>query len=154
MSSKPARKSTDEQCAAPALMDSWFGCSLPLERLLFVQDRAAVAQLRVPPYRLMEALDVVEDSMVAMQEDTGIGSGLSAARFGGMIPTQGAATQNNLHGYRCLQMPDTPEMEVDIAPSTNASSGVGERRLPPLAPAVAFALFHLTGKRGRSLPQA
>ena len=45
-----------------------------------------------------------------------------------------------------------PRVEIHIVPSTAAPGGIGEPGLPPIAPAVANALFALTGKRLRSLP--
>jgi len=45
-----------------------------------------------------------------------------------------------------------PEVETWIVPSTQAPAGVGEPGVPPIAPALANALFALTGKRLRSLP--
>ena len=47
-----------------------------------------------------------------------------------------------------------PAVEVHIVPSGAAPTGVGEPGLPPLAPAVANALVHLTGQRVRRLPFA
>jgi death-on-curing protein len=47
---------------------------------------------------------------------------------------------------------EASEVEVVIMPSTAAPEGVGEPGTPPVAPAVANALFNLTGKRLRSLP--
>jgi isoquinoline 1-oxidoreductase beta subunit len=51
-----------------------------------------------------------------------------------------------------LRIDEMPEVEVVIMPSTAAPEGVGEPGTPPVAPAVANALFNLTGKRLRSLP--
>jgi isoquinoline 1-oxidoreductase beta subunit len=45
-----------------------------------------------------------------------------------------------------------PAIEVHIVPSTAAPTGVGEPGVPPIAPAVANAMFQLTGKRVRRLP--
>ena len=45
-----------------------------------------------------------------------------------------------------------PEVEVHIVPSREAPTGVGEPGVPPLAPAVANAIFRLTGQRVRRLP--
>ncbi len=50
--------------------------------------------------------------------------------------------QGNFHGYRCLRMPDMPVMEVHSVPATNASSGVGARGLPTLAPSWQMRCFH------------
>jgi isoquinoline 1-oxidoreductase beta subunit len=47
-----------------------------------------------------------------------------------------------------------PVVEVHIVPSGAAPTGVGEPGVPPIAPAVANALFRLTGQRVRRLPFA
>ena len=54
-------------------MDSWLGRGLLLESLLFIHDWAEVAEPRVPPHRSTEALDAVEEIVVTVQAETGIG---------------------------------------------------------------------------------
>jgi isoquinoline 1-oxidoreductase beta subunit len=49
-------------------------------------------------------------------------------------------------------MSEMPAIEVILAPSGDAPGGVGEPGTPPIAPAVANALFALTGQRIRALP--
>jgi isoquinoline 1-oxidoreductase beta subunit len=51
-----------------------------------------------------------------------------------------------------MRISEMPHVEVHIVPSTANPSGVGEPGVPPIAPAVANALFAATGKRLRSLP--
>ena len=51
-----------------------------------------------------------------------------------------------------LRLADTPRIETYLLPSTRSPSGVGEPGTPPAAPALANALFVLTGNRSRSLP--
>jgi isoquinoline 1-oxidoreductase beta subunit len=60
--------------------------------------------------------------------------------------------QSNFHDYPSLRMDACPVIQTDIIPSTAHPEGVGEPGLPPIAPAVANALFALTGQRLRSLP--
>nr|MCU0353380.1 xanthine dehydrogenase family protein molybdopterin-binding subunit [Cytophagales bacterium] len=64
----------------------------------------------------------------------------------------GAAKQTNFHDYRLMRLSETPPIEVHIVPSTDKPDGVGEPGLPPLAPALANAVFAATGKRIRKLP--
>jgi isoquinoline 1-oxidoreductase beta subunit len=60
--------------------------------------------------------------------------------------------QTNFHQYRTLRMPEMPVVEVHIVPSAEAPTGVGEPGVPPIAPAVANAVFSLTGQPVRKLP--
>jgi isoquinoline 1-oxidoreductase beta subunit len=60
--------------------------------------------------------------------------------------------QNNFNDYRMLRMNETPVIEVYIVPSTDPMGGAGEPGVPPIAPALANAIFAATGKRIRKLP--
>ena len=64
----------------------------------------------------------------------------------------GHVEQSNFKDYPLLRISEMPKVEVHIVPSEAAPSGVGEPGVPPLAPAVANALFAATGKRLRKLP--
>ena len=61
-------------------------------------------------------------------------------------------TQSNFSDYSILGFDEMPAVEVYVVPSTEAPTGVGEMSNPPLAPAVANAIFAATGKRLRRLP--
>jgi CO/xanthine dehydrogenase Mo-binding subunit len=62
--------------------------------------------------------------------------------------------ESNFHDYPILRMSDAPSVEVVIVDSTDNPTGVGEPGLPPIAPAVANAVYRATGQRLRSLPLA
>jgi isoquinoline 1-oxidoreductase beta subunit len=95
----------------------------------------------------------VTPDVVVAQMQSGIGFGLSAALWGEITLTGGRVDQNNFDGYRVLRINEMPKViEVHIAPSTNAPSGVGEPGTPPIAPAVANAVRMATGIRLRRLP--
>ncbi|MFP5394228.1 MAG: molybdopterin cofactor-binding domain-containing protein [Gammaproteobacteria bacterium] len=64
----------------------------------------------------------------------------------------GEVEQSNFNSYTVARMPDMPEVQVHIVPSTEPPTGMGEPGFPPLAPAYANALFRVTGKRLRKLP--
>ena len=64
----------------------------------------------------------------------------------------GAVEQGNFDSYTMPRMPDMPPVDVHIVPSDDPPTGVGEPGLPPLAPAMANAIFALTGKPVESLP--
>ncbi len=64
----------------------------------------------------------------------------------------GSIKQSNFHDYPILRMDEAPEVEVVIVQSDEAPTGVGEPGLPPIAPAVANAVYKATSQRLRSLP--
>ena len=82
----------------------------------------------------------------------GVVFGLSAALKDEITFENGRVQQRNFHDYQMVRMNEAPEIEVHIMPSTEAPTGVGEPGVPPVAPAVANAIFAATGKRVRRLP--
>ena len=60
--------------------------------------------------------------------------------------------QSSFDDYRILRLHEAPRIETVIVPSTDPMGGAGEPGTPPIGPAVANALFALTGQRLRSLP--
>ena len=78
--------------------------------------------------------------------------GLSAAIFGQITFKDGAVEQFNFHQYESIRMLQAPAFEVRILESGGRISGVGETGTPPAAPALANAIFNLTGQRHRELP--
>ncbi len=106
-------------------------------------------------HRVVCAIDcgqVTNPNTVEAQMDSAITFGLSAALFGTITLLDGQVEQSNFHDYMILRMNEMPKVEVHIVPSTEAPGGVGEPGTPPIAPAVANALFAATGKRLRKLP--
>jgi isoquinoline 1-oxidoreductase beta subunit len=82
----------------------------------------------------------------------GVVFGLSAALFGAVTIKDGKVEQSNFHDYPVVRLNQAPEVETIILPSAAHPEGMGEPATPPIAPAVANAVFKLTGKRLRSLP--
>jgi len=78
--------------------------------------------------------------------------GLTAALKGDITIERGRVKQRNFHDYQMLRINEMPPVEVYIVPSTDKMGGVGEPGTPPVAPAVANAIFAATGKRVRKLP--
>ena len=95
---------------------------------------------------------VINPDSVIAQMQGGIVFGLSAALKDEITFENGRVQQGNFHNYQMLRMEESPEIEVHIMPSTEAPTGVGEPGVPPVAPAVANAIFAATGKRVRRLP--
>ena len=96
----------------------------------------------------------VNPDVVHSQMEGGIGFGLAAALWSEITLVHGRVQQRNFDGYRPLRIEDMPAVEVHIVPSGAVPTGVGEPGVPPIAPAVANALFHLSGRRVRRLPFA
>ncbi len=106
-------------------------------------------------HRVVCAIDcgpVVNPLTVEAQMQSGIVFGLSAALHGELTLRNGRVEQGNFNDYPALRLPETPQMEVHIVPSTDKMGGCGEPGTPPIAPAVGNALFALTGQRLRRLP--
>ena len=109
----------------------------------------------VKVHRVVCAVDcgpVVNPSIVEAQMESAIVYGLTAALYGEIAIEGGRVKQSNFHDYQMLRLAEMPKVEVYIVPSTDAQGGVGEPGTPPIAPAVANAIFAATGKRIRKLP--
>jgi len=106
-------------------------------------------------HRIVAAFDcglVVNPMTVEAQLQSAIAFGLSAALHGKITFKDGRVEQSNFHDYPVLRMNEMPRVEVHLVPGGEKPTGVGEPGTPPVAPAVANALFALTGKRARLLP--
>lgn len=89
----------------------------------------------------------------AAQMEGGIIYGLTTALYSGITLQGGAVEQGNFHDYPMVRMDEAPAVAVDfINADSKVLGGAGEPGLPPLAPAVANAIFAATGKRIRALP--
>jgi isoquinoline 1-oxidoreductase beta subunit len=107
--------------------------------------------------RVVVAADVgtvVNPGIVAQQMESAVVFALSAALYGRIDIVASRVQQTNFPNHPILTLAETPRIETHLVPSTNPPGGVGEPGLPPLAPALANALFGLTGKRLRELPLA
>jgi isoquinoline 1-oxidoreductase beta subunit len=106
-------------------------------------------------HRVVCAVDcgrIVNPDTVAAQMESGIVFGLSAALYGAITFKDGRVEQGNFLDYPLVRMAAMPTVEVHIIHSQELPGGVGEPGVPPIAPAVANALFALNGARVRSLP--
>jgi isoquinoline 1-oxidoreductase beta subunit len=106
-------------------------------------------------HRVVCAIDcgtVVNPGTVAQQVESSVNFALTAALFGQIDIQDGVVQQTNFTNYPLVSLAQSPVVETWIVPSTSPPEGVGEPAVPPLAPAVANALFQLTGKRLRALP--
>jgi isoquinoline 1-oxidoreductase beta subunit len=94
----------------------------------------------------------VNPDIVRAQMEGCIGFALGTLYRGEIDIRDGAPVQHNFDTYRPLRINEMPKVEVYIAQSTAAPTGVGEPGVPPLAPAVANAVAKLGGPRVRRLP--
>jgi len=106
-------------------------------------------------HRVVAAVDCglpVNPDGVAAQVEGAIVYGLTAALQGAITIKGGAVEQSNFNDYPLLSIDRMPAIDVHIVPSRALPLGIGEPGTPPIAPAVANAIFALTGKRLRNLP--
>jgi CO/xanthine dehydrogenase Mo-binding subunit len=78
--------------------------------------------------------------------------GLTAALKSAITVKDGSIEQSNFHDYEMLRIDEMPAVEVFTVASDAPPTGTGEPGLPPIAPAVANAIFAATGKRIRKMP--
>ncbi|SFN19760.1 xanthine dehydrogenase family protein molybdopterin-binding subunit [Dokdonella immobilis] len=126
----------------------------------FASHVAQVAEVSVEDgkirvHRVVCAVDcgpVVNPMTIEAQMQSAIAFGLGAALHSKITFKDGKVEQGNFNDYLVLRLDEMPKVEVHIVKSTDKMGGVGEPGLPPIAPAVANAVFAATGKRLRSLP--
>jgi len=115
----------------------------------------SVAEGKVKVHRVVCVVDcgqVVNPDTIEAQMESGIVYGLSAALSGEITLERGRIVEGNFDRYPILRFPEMPKVEVHLAASGDAPGGIGEPGTPPIAPAVANALFQVTGRRYRRLP--
>jgi isoquinoline 1-oxidoreductase beta subunit len=115
----------------------------------------SVTEGKLKVHRVVSAVDCgvcVNPAGARAQIEGAVAFGLTAALYGELTLKGGRVEQSNFHDYPLLRLHEMPKVEVYIVPSTEKSGGIGEVGVPPLAPAVANAVFAATGKRHRRLP--
>ena len=108
-------------------------------------------------HRIVCAVDcgqVVNPSIVIAQVEGSVIFGLTAALWGEINLKEGRAQQSNFDTYRLMRISEVPRIDTVILPSTEAVGGIGEPATALVAPAIANAVFTVTGRRIRSLPFA
>jgi isoquinoline 1-oxidoreductase beta subunit len=106
-------------------------------------------------HRIVCAIDcgpVVNPETIRAQMEGGAVFALTALLYGEITFENGRVQQRNFHDYPMLRIHEMPQVQAHIVPSNERMGGVGEPGVPSVAPAVANALFALTGKRVRRLP--
>lgn len=94
----------------------------------------------------------VNPDIIHAQIEGSITMGLGAATMHEITFTDGEVNQKNFYAYNMPRIMDMPKIEVHIIENQEDAGGVGEPALPPFAPALANAVYDLTGTRIRKLP--
>lgn len=95
---------------------------------------------------------VVNPEVAKTQVESSIVFGLSAALYQEIEFKNGEIQQDNFDNYDLLRIQDMPKVDVQFVATSDAPTGLGEPGLPPVAPALANAVYRLTDKRVRVLP--
>jgi len=120
-----------------------------------VAEASVSKEGKVKVHRVVCAIDcgpVVNPDTIRAQMEGAVVFGLTAALYGEITLENGRVKQRNFHDYPLLRMNEVPAIEAHIVPSEDKMGGVGEPGVPPVAPAVANAVFAASGRRARRLP--
>jgi isoquinoline 1-oxidoreductase beta subunit len=116
---------------------------------------ASIQNGQIKVHRVVVATDLgrmVNPNIVRQQIESNIVFGLQAALYGNITLKDGRVEQTNFHQYQLPRMPETPKIEMHIVDSKEKPGGIGEPGMALFSPALANALFNLTGKRQRKMP--
>ena len=120
-----------------------------------VAEVSLAADKTIRVHRVVAVIDcgtAVNPNLIRQQLESAVVFGLSAALYGQITVDKGQVQQSNFHDQPVLRMDASPVIVTDIIASNAGPEGVGEPGTPPVAPAVANAVFALTGQRLRALP--
>ncbi|MGH1364942.1 MAG: molybdopterin cofactor-binding domain-containing protein [Calditrichia bacterium] len=95
---------------------------------------------------------IVHPDTVIAQTEGSIVFGLAAALYGEIEIEKGRVKQSNFHDYPMPKYNEVPEIEVRLIKTTEFPAGAGEKAVGATAPAIANAVYNLTGQRLRRLP--
>jgi isoquinoline 1-oxidoreductase beta subunit len=145
-----------------------WGKPLPAGTALGVATNQAYSSYVAVVARVVRKGDAVVVEKLTCVADCGLAvspGGVEEQLYGGLMWGLGHATadridirhgqveQKNFDTYRVMRMSDMPEIEIQIVQGDPAKpGGVGELSSPSVAPAVANAVFKLTGRRLRDTP--
>jgi isoquinoline 1-oxidoreductase beta subunit len=131
------------------------GCSAFGSHIGLVANASIGSDQRVKVQRLVAAIDcgrVVNSGLVAQQIEAGLIWALAQATVPSPQWVAGMPRSRPVGGIGLPRLGDTPQVVVEIIPSSDPPGGVSGLGTTVLAPAVANAIYAATGKRMRSLP--
>jgi isoquinoline 1-oxidoreductase beta subunit len=111
--------------------------------------------LRVP--NVWTALDpgiAVQPDNIVAQTESSIVYGLGFALWERITIDDGAVQESNFYDYHVPRLNEVPQMFVEVVPTDNHPTGVGQMATPLVAPAIANAVAELTGVRLRETPMS
>ena len=120
-----------------------------------VLAEADMASEQIVVRRLVAVVDcgrVINPSVVRQQIIGGLIFGLSGATGGAVGVGRGVIDKVRLADFALPRLAGLPQIEIELLQSGSAPGGVGELAVPPVAPAIANAVFTRTGRRVRTLP--
>jgi isoquinoline 1-oxidoreductase beta subunit len=120
-----------------------------------VAEVSAPSRTRLKVHKMWAVVDVgmpINLDGLEAQVTSGLLYGLSATLHGKITFRDGKVDQKNFNDYEVLHFADAPQFDVEIVQSKRNPVGAGEVATPPVAAAVANALFALDGRRVRVLP--
>jgi isoquinoline 1-oxidoreductase beta subunit len=129
---------------------SCFGSHVAMLAELHVEDGQRIMLDRI--VAVVDCGRVIHPDIVRQQIEGGIIWGIAGALGEAISIERGLTTARNFDGLRLPVLTTTPEILVELIENHEAPGGVGEIAVPPVAPAIANALFAATGTRARALP--
>lgn len=103
-------------------------------------------------YAVGDVGPIINSSMAHSQCVGAVTDGISTMAALQITHEKGIVAENNFDTYPLLRMPEAPDVDVHLIESDNPPSGLGEPALPPVAPAVANAIYAACGVRLREMP--
>jgi isoquinoline 1-oxidoreductase subunit beta len=95
---------------------------------------------------------VVNPNTLTAQIEGGIGFAMTTALKSKITFANGGAVETNFTDYPLIRIDEMPEIVPIIIASDRPPQGFGEAVLAPLAPAIAQALLHATGREITTMP--
>jgi len=120
-----------------------------------VADVSVDANRKLTVHRVVVAGDIgpiINMSGAENQTEGAVIDGYSTAMGQEIGFENGRITNHNFDTYPILRIANTPKVESYFIQSDFTPTGVGEPALPPVAPAIANAIFAAIGHRVRTLP--